>query len=193
MNEVQQWEQFQDMLQGKQNFCIIEDRKAPVLYSLLIESHPKDFPDVEFNEYWNYDDNTAEIVVGRPGFFKLYTELLESRPEYTRHGFQIAMGTLLGYDIESCIEFAADPVDCSCSKCGGKQTPSDYNDLLTWVQSGCQHILRDKICCGERQQDSKGKWFQAMRLHGKPYGRLYEMDEEAVLGNPALQPWSIPA
>lgn len=189
-NEVAQWEQFHNVLNGKQNFCIVEERKAPVLYTLLYEADYNDFPNFMFVE-WESPDG-AEIVVGKPGFYKAYHDLLESCNQYERYEFQIAMGTLLGYDVESCIEFAAQPPDCGCSKCGGPETDMDEIKRKRWIADGCPHVLKPaKVEMGPLEYEGT-RPKQALTYKGKPYGTLYHPDPELIKNSPAIQPWSKP-
>jgi hypothetical protein len=176
-------DQLLDTLEGKQNFCIIEERKANILFAAIANLDHREFApyveDVTIEITWNGHDHTDEVIVGREGFFDAYQDLLKSRDSYLREDYQIAFGRLLGYSEESIQEFIKSDVaqTCECSKCGGKLAPPKRNLL---------HVEPYTTA------DEDGKFFQTMTLDSEPYGRLYEVDEDAVFGNDALQPWSRP-
>jgi hypothetical protein len=192
---AQQYQQLLDTLNGEQNFCIIERRKALELYELLEEMHDwhqffhNTRPGRTLEIDWRVGDEGVEWIIGMRGYASAYRDLLARRDEYSRFNFQIAMGQLLGYNIESCIEFAADPVDCACSKCGGPQTDLDRLDLARWRARGCPHPLKPS-----KVEIEGGDWNssepKAMTLDGKPYGVLQPVDYEAISRNEDLQPWS---
>lgn len=195
--ETQQWEQLQDTLNGGQNFCIIEERKAPVLYSLLAEAAFDTLPG--YVPMYRHGPQGAEIVVVPTGpdgrYFDQYVELLQNRESYTRYDFQIAMGVLLGYDIDGCIKFAADPVDCSCEKCGGPETELDRIQRQTWIAQGCPHPLKfadDTVEFGPVLIQMDGRPYQHMTLQGQPYGKLMHPHPELIANSPGIQPWSKP-
>lgn len=189
MTETTQWEQYEATLDGDHNFCIIERRKAPRLYHLLASSATHDFEgrSVDYNRSLEGD----EVVVSKPGYLQAYRDLINARPTYKRHEFQIAMGTLLGYEIESCIEFAKDPVDCSCSKCGGRETAVDEIHRLAWVRQGCPHPLRSELKASNGWAPEWPKKSLITDRDGKEYGTLQSINPDAIKGNPALQPWSV--
>jgi hypothetical protein len=194
--EVAQWEQLHDTLNGLQNFCIIEQRKAPQLYELLC-AHVTEVlggpNDSDIYTRYRHGREGNEVVVSKPGFFELYTDLLDNRDQYHRYEFQVAMGTLLGYSIESCIEFASDPVECDCQKCGGRENPRDAALRGLWIEAGCPHPLNPTALeYSQVWSDESEKEYRSVTNDGKAYGKLMETDWAAVRGNPALQDWSIP-
>jgi len=179
-------DQLLDTLEGKQNFCIIEDRKAPKLYEFIGVEH-LDILGLSYHEHYNDEDETWELIIGKEGYAEPYLELLLSRPKYERYEFQIAMGQLLGYDLESCIEFAAQPVDCDCSKCGGPETEEDAIIRKQWVALG-----KGKIQLGPIEYEGT-RPKQAMTYQGRPYGTQYYPDPELLKHSPGIQEWSIPS
>lgn len=195
-NEVDQWNQLHEVLNSNQNFCIIEMRKAPTLYELIA---PEDAV-TGFPTMWRSGNEGPEVIVYRPGFYEAYVNLLAARDEYERHMFQIAFGTLLGYDIEDCIKFAANPVDCDCDKCGGHDSPEHQAARHLWVDQGCPHILKrepERFIFGDVQYEGT-RPFQTVTVrfpngNTTPYGRLMHPDPELLKHSPAIQNWSIPA
>jgi hypothetical protein len=198
-NEIQQWNQFHDVLQRKQNFCTIEERKAPLLFALLLNSEWSALGQ-DIHVYYHHDcDGNAEVVVGQEQWYDAYVSLLAARGTYHRHMFQIAMGTLLGYDFEDCIDYATSPVDCDCEKCGGPDTNASFIARKFWIEGGCQHPL---------QRDSEAFLFGPVRFEGTrpyqtitvcfpngnetPYGKLMHPDPELLKHSPGIQEWSIP-
>jgi hypothetical protein len=191
IDETQQWEQFQATLNGEHNFAIVERRKAPTLYDLLASSTNHSIGD--YSVTYNRSLEGDEVVVSKPGYLQAYLDLLMFRSKYKRYEFQIALGTLLGYDIESCIQFAEDPVDCACSKCGGRETATDEIDRLAWLCEGSPHPLRD---CRLTASNGFAPVYPETSLitshDGRVLGTLQSVDPEAIANNPAIQPWSKP-
>lgn len=205
ISETTATKQVMDTLAGEQVMCIIEKRKAPATYEWLSSLEDIDyFNDQDASEglviYENLAEEGREIILASPENHYQYISLLEERHQYTRHGFQIEMGLILGYTIESCLEFAANPVECSCSKCGGPETQSDKLLREKWVRLGSNYydcnsrlvwaggVVEGK---GPDTVDEEGLTFNMIYKDGEPYCRQYHVHEPAVRNNPALQPWSV--
>jgi len=166
MKETQQWEQLQDTLNGEQNFCIIEERKAPILYAVLLQIKKIDGIPVTHRN----GKEGPEVIVGNGYYVQKYLELLSDRPKYTRADFQVQMGLLLGYSFEDCVEFAKNPPDCDCEKCGG---PNDRIELGPVEYEGTRP-------------------YQKATYQGAAYGTLYHPDPELIKHSPGIQNWSKP-
>lgn len=203
ISETTATKQVMDTIAGEQVMCIIEKRKAPATYEWLASLEDEDMDYFEKEElliYWNESEEGEEIVLAHGEDFHKYTSLLRERNQYTRHGFQIEMGLILGYPIDSCIEFAGNPVECSCSKCGGPETQADKLLREQWVRLGsnyndCNSLLLwsgDVVYGkGPATVDEAGLTFNMIYKDGEPYCRQYHVHEPAVRNNPALQPWSV--
>lgn len=148
---------------GRQRLAIVEKRKAPLTYALLLEQY-HDWAAGRGNglgadmvlQVHDAGDGPEFLVAASTFVVEQYLALLAARYEYTRRDFQIAVGLLIGYPVANCIEFADNPPDCECAKCGGP-----------YVDSG-KYQYADGVCLG----------------------KLIEPNPRAIDGNPALQPWS---
>ncbi len=202
MSEATAIRQLSDAIHNYQNFCVIEQRKAPCLYATLCAalSSKEDIegPDKTVQLYHRDGPDGSEIIVAEEYFYEEYIDLVVSRAYHTRHAFQYRMGILLGYSEESCLEFVQNPVECSCEKCGGQETLNDKLLREQWIKGGA--LLRDIEYSsvhpaitgkGPDQQEEDGRTYNMIYKDGEPWGKQYHVHEPAIRNNPALQPWSV--
>ena len=183
MSETKYLEQLEATLNGKQNFCIIEERKAPLLYRLLVESPSLlEGPDsTEWIAQYNKSDEGNEVVVHPVGGDELqkYLNLMEYRDVMTRERFQTEMGRILGYsdeDIEWWINEGWPECQCECSKCGGPIEEEEPESNIVFGTVSHE---------GTRP-------YQHLYYKGQPYGTLYHPDPVLVANSPGIQTWSKP-
>jgi hypothetical protein len=141
MNTETQAADVRAVYNGAQNFAIVEYRKAPKTFNALLAAGLESSDD-RFEIRYLRGSEGPEIVVARLGFYGAYVDLLDARAGYKRHEFQIALGTLIGYDHASCQAFARDPVECSCSKCGGVETAADVLERNAWKGRTLENVRR---------------------------------------------------
>jgi len=209
INETKAFQQLMDTIENEQNFCVIEQRKAPILFEVLQNSMDSINNQCLFDQCTDDDfvaqcrfngDYSWEIIVGHQGDIDNYIDLLGRRSEFSRYAFQVAMGMALGYSHESCIDFASDPVDCECEKCGGYEGTDDLKAREQWVALGAPNPFAfvssnknaDKVIA-VNGYDPEFPLNSDLYLNGRSYGTLMSVDPEAIARNPSIQPWSKPA
>lgn len=113
---------------------IIERRKSAKAYLLALQVARAGF---FYNELMLTDSSGKPdhaLVIGynaQP--VALVCKLIANRPQYTRSDFQIALGTLLGYTHDDCVEFVRSSLSltCGCQLCGGPTQESKADDERT--------------------------------------------------------------